>query len=219
MGRRNAKKIPTQTRGKLSRNRWAWCKVYFGDIIIWIDYIKNQDHTETDIVGDIKLIYPQPNRAPVSWNLTSLTTDEIDAFKEIIDTAFAMARPICEWRDKEAADAFAKGDDTHARIYRAIPQLVYREGTVREYRESLFNGPQDADVTLQRDRNLLRQFRDTRVSVAELDEASGITEDDREEADLSEELRQVGEVGDGTERVPSTDASQDPPAPASRPDI
>lgn len=218
-GRRNDKRIPKQSRGRLSKNRWAWCKVYFGDIVIWADYIKNKDGSETDAIGDIKLVYPMPNRPTISWNLTALTVEELDAFKEIIDTAFELARPICKARDKEAADALAEGDDSHSRIYRAVPQLVYREGTVRQYRESLLNGSADASGVSQGPEDSSGMVRGPRITVAELDEAASLSEDDWSEADESEGVREMGKVGDGTVGVQGADTSSNPPAPIARPDV
>jgi len=130
--------------GKLGPNRWAWVGVYFGKFIIWGDYKKDDDGNDTDEVADVKLMYPIPNRPPVSWNLTACTEDELIALKHLFDTAFETALPIARQRDKEARDAFDQGDDSHSRIYRQLPQLVYRAGPFAQHGEGVHDGPEDA---------------------------------------------------------------------------
>jgi hypothetical protein len=203
----------------MSKNRWAWCSVYFGQFVIWADFIKDEKGDDTEEIGDIKLVYPIPKRPAVSWNLTALTVEELDAVKDIIDTAFGLARPYCEQRDKEAADAFAEGDDSHSRIYRAVPQLVYREGPVREYREGLLDGPADAAGVPRGQGDPGLPVRDASSNVAQRDAGHSFTEDDWSEVDEPEEFRQVGEVGDGAERVQGADAFEVPPASPARPDV
>jgi hypothetical protein len=203
VGRRNDKNIPKQQPGMMSRNRWAWCKVYFGQFVIWADYFETEDGAETDEVKDIKLVYPVPNRPVVSWNLTALTTEELDATKELIDHAFALARPYCVARDKEAKDAFAEGDDSHSRIYRSVPQLVYREGAVSEHSKSVQHRSEDADGVSRDGLDLSEPVREPVTDLAERDSSDERSQDDGSEADESEGLRKVGEMGDRSQRVPS----------------
>jgi hypothetical protein len=142
-GHRNGKQVAKQM-GQLSRSRWGWVKVYFGQFVLWADYALDEENNETDVVQDIKLLYPIPKRPPVSWNLTACTEEELNSIKHLFDTAFALALPIVRERDKEAQDALDNGDDSHSRIYRQVPQLVYREGAVVEHGEGVQHGPADA---------------------------------------------------------------------------
>lgn len=160
-----------KTRGLLSRNRWGWAKVYFGQFILFADYFSDEDGNETDNVSDLKLIYPIPNRPPVSWNLTALTEDELMAVKHLFDTAFELALPIVRERDKEAQDALDNGDDSHSRVYRQVPQLVYREGSIGEYRKSLQHGPEDAAGVPPEGRDSDGGLRAPEPAVAEPDES------------------------------------------------
>lgn len=76
-------------------------------------------------------------------NLTQLTAKELTAFREFINRAIDLAEPVVRQRDEEADHAFNEGNDTFERIYRAVPQLVYREGAVETYCKSLFERPDD----------------------------------------------------------------------------
>jgi len=185
VGRRNDKNIPKQEHGKLSKNRWAWCRVFFGQFVIWADYYT--DHP--DEVKDIKIVYPIPNRAPVTWNLTACTEDELDAIEELLMTAINLARPICKERDQEAKDAFEQGDDTFSRIYRTAPQLVYREGPFREHGEGVQHGPEDAAEVPRVHGDSGDDLRDLCSDVAEQDQADVSSQDNGPSPDKPEKLR------------------------------
>ncbi len=76
-------------------------------------------------------------------NLTRMTEPELLAIKQLIDQAFELALPVVRQRDEEADEAFNEGDDSFERVYRAVPKLVFREGAVAAYMQSLRNRPED----------------------------------------------------------------------------
>src|SRR4051812_5511914 len=90
----------SKTPGQLSRNRWGWVKVFFGQFVIWADYRRDEDGNETDEVLDFKLLHPIPNRPPITWNLTACTEEELIALKHLLDTSIEWALPIARRRDK-----------------------------------------------------------------------------------------------------------------------
>lgn len=195
-GHRNGKDY-SKNLGQLSRSRWAWVKIYFGQFVIWADYRKDEEGNETDEVLDIKLLVPVPNRQPLAWNLTASTEEELVAFKHLVDTAIEWALPIARQRDKEAADALDAGDDSHSRIYRQVPQLVYRKGPESQYGQGVHNRPEDADAVPSGDGDLDGGLRVPGADVAERDASDGKPEDDWPKVDQPPSIRPVGEVGDG----------------------
>lgn len=122
--------------GLMSEGRWAWVRTVLGQFVILVD-------TDEDDKADrtIRLYHPIPGRPPVSWNLTALTEEELLKTKELFDAAFEWALPVVQRRDKEAQDAFDNGDDSHARVYRAVPQLVFRKRPESEHSEGIQVGP------------------------------------------------------------------------------
>lgn len=61
-------------------------------------------------------------------SLTSLTANELLAFKRLFDMAFEAALPICQARDERAMQALADGNTRYARAFRADPVLWKRVG-------------------------------------------------------------------------------------------
>lgn len=107
---------------KYSENRYAWVKTSNGQFVILV----GTDSGESG--NDIVLFSPRPGKVPdFAINLSSLTLEELEAMETLIKTAFEWARPICKLRDQEAQDAFNAGDDSITRVYRAVPQLVFRK--------------------------------------------------------------------------------------------
>lgn len=163
--------------GLMSKGRLAWVQVYFGQFVIWADF-KKKDGQETDEVGDLKLVYPIPQRPPVTWNLTALTEEELEAVKSIWDTAYEWALPIVQQRDKEAKDAFEAGDDSHSRIYRQVPLVVYRTRPQSSDSEGVQHGSEDAASVSQPDGDQSSGLRVSSAGVAERDEDELRTQDD-----------------------------------------
>lgn len=197
--RRTKGKTAANAKGLLTKSRWAWAEVYFGKFIIWGDYAQDDDGNETDELLDIKLMFPIPNRPTVSWNLTALTEEELVSLKHLFDTAFEWAKPYCIARDKEAQDALDNGDDSHSRIYRQVPKLVYRSGPEPEHREGVQHGSSDDARVLQSDGDLEHGLRDEGGLVAERDEDGGRPQDDGPTPHEPPVVRSLGEVADGPE--------------------
>lgn len=164
-------------KGKISNNRWAWVATYIGQWII--SGLPEKEHVS------IYLSFAIPNAIkPVQWNLTALTHAELMAMKTIINEAINLAEPVTIALDKEAEDAFQNGDDSFLRIYRQVPQLVFRSGEKSPYGKSVPLGPDGipegtgyadfADGTFRRQSNVL----------AESDTERGGSEDDQSQADL-----------------------------------
>ena len=185
--------------GLMSKNRWAWVSVYFGQFVIWADLRKDAEGNLTDEVLDIKLVYPIPNRPPVTWNLTALTEEELVSIKHLFDTAFEWAMPIVQQRDKEAQDALEAGDDSHSRIYRQVPKLVYRSGPESQHGESLQHGSEDAAGVPRDGDDPLGGLRGDGPDVAERDEGSSSTQDNRPTVNQPPRIREMGEHRDGAE--------------------
>jgi hypothetical protein len=117
---------------EMSPNRFAWLKCVFGQLVIMVH---PTEPVEDDF--DVKILYPQPSGRNIYFDLTSMTEEELDAFDKLMSTAIKWARPIVKERDKRAADAFAAGDDRFPRVYRALPQLIFRKGHERAHWKEL----------------------------------------------------------------------------------
>lgn len=58
--------------------------------------------------------------------LSQMTTEELDAWKQILNLAYERAREITSERDRVAAEAAHNGDDSYIRRHRASPAVVIR---------------------------------------------------------------------------------------------
>lgn len=74
--------------------------------------------------------------------LSELTTAELLALKDFLDDMIALAGPIVARRDREAMDAFERGEDADDRIYRGPPQIITRPWARKLDREILLNRPE-----------------------------------------------------------------------------
>lgn len=182
--------------GRFAEGRWAWVTVYFGQFVIWGDWKKDSKGNQTDEVKDIKLIHPVPNRQAVSWTLTACTEEELISMKHLFDTAFEWALPIVRQRDKEAQDAFEAGDDSHSRVYRQVPQLVYRSGPESKHGQSVQHGSENASGVLPDDGDSDGDVRGSGDEVDERDEAASSPKDNWPKVDQPPSLRKMGDVGD-----------------------
>lgn len=156
--------------GLMSKNRWAWVRVIFGQFVVLV-----QEETD-EIEHTISIYHPTKTGRAISWNLTSLTEEELLKLKELFNAAFDWALPVVRQRDKEAADAFAKGDDSYARSYRQAPQLVFRKRPEREYGEGV---QQRSQGVLEGDRGDVDpdgRVRGSGDGVAEHDSSEGSSE-------------------------------------------
>jgi len=125
----------------MSEGRMAWVVTYIGQFVIL-----TEEESETQAGKPIRVHHPTKGGRGWTWDLTSLTEEELIALQELWTSAFEWALPVCQQRDKDAQNAFDNGDDSHIRIYRAVPQLVYRKRPVGEHSQSVLDGPSDAPV-------------------------------------------------------------------------
>jgi hypothetical protein len=132
-----------------------------------------------------------PRGSMVGLDLTNLTHEELVAFREFWSIAFSIAEPIVLIRDKEAQDAFSRGDDSFTRVHRAVPRLVVRARAQRTYRQVVRLGLENV---LERGWALFRSIggvggdRDA-VAAVEADHAG--TQDDYPAADESQGVRSL----------------------------
>lgn len=121
---------------QMSPNRFAWLKSVLGQLVIMV-------HATADVEDDfdVKILYPQPRSRGIYFDLTSMTGAELDAFEKLITTAVGWARPIVKERDRRAQEALDRGDDSFPRVYRPIPQLIFRKGHERAHWEELRQRP------------------------------------------------------------------------------
>lgn len=80
----------------------------------------------------------------VRIDLTALTYPELLALRETINIATEVAEPICQSLDNKAAEKMNHdGDDSDERIYRPLPTVVVRKGTLREYDQGILDRRKD----------------------------------------------------------------------------
>ena len=133
------------TTGKITEGRIVWLNIVSGQFVLLRGSHEEQEATQAvpEWGTDYRLYFPRPGTKPVSINLTALTTDELHKFREFLNIAFDLAEPVVAQRDRIAQDAFNEGDDSFARSYRQIPQLVIREGAVGQDDEGVYFRPDD----------------------------------------------------------------------------
>lgn len=136
-----------QEDGRMSKNRIAWMRLVIGQFILmrgWTTEDPEEEAVRKESGPTYRLLLPRPNGGrAVSYNLTALTHEEFLVLKKFFLMVFDLVEPVVIQRDKVAQDAFAKGDDSFARIYRQVPQLVVREGQDGADDESVLHGPED----------------------------------------------------------------------------
>jgi hypothetical protein len=149
-----------QSDGRMSKNRVAWARLVIGQLILMRGYSDEESVEEEKDVRQERgstyriLITRSTGGRPAQLNLTALTHEEFLIFKEFMLMAMDLAEPVIKLRDKVAQDAFDKGDDSFARIYRQVPQLVVREGTIGDDSEGVLDGLEnlpDGDLSGERD--------------------------------------------------------------------
>lgn len=165
---------------KFSENRAAWIRIETGTYVI----ILGDDIGEgSDVVFYIPPALGRKFGA-VSINLTSLTSEELVALRELFNTALDWAEPVVAQRDKEARIAWENGDDSHARNYRALPTVVYRKRPFGEHGESLLERPQGVpEGSGGRGGDSAARVRGAGSGVAEHGALSQESEDNREASD------------------------------------
>ena len=84
---------------------------------------------------------PEQRTGGYSINLSSLTSQELDLFLEIVQMAAALARPLCEYRDKHVEENREELlGDFRSRVYRPLPVVVFNKRALAKYDAQLFRG-------------------------------------------------------------------------------
>ena len=132
------------TKGTYAKERLAWVNTLLGQQTLYF-YEEGTEIAErtTEPGPTVKVLIPRLNGQAVHWDLSALTIEELDAMREFFTLAFDTAEPVVRMRDKAAHDAFTEGNDSFARLYRQLPQLVVRERKEREHDQGILNGPSD----------------------------------------------------------------------------
>lgn len=124
--------------GQMRDSRVAWVDLLFGKIIVrqFLPEDEKSDEmrefAEENQVGATIVLEFQirwMSRA-LTLNLTNLTHQEILLMRRLLNMALDLAEPVVIDRDKVAQDAKEAGDDSYARVYRAVPQIVVRESKI-----------------------------------------------------------------------------------------
>lgn len=132
--------------GRMSENRYAWLRTKLGNFTI-MKYASGKYMDGQSEEGETLLLYiPRPGGGgrDFSYNITSLTSEELKKTREFFNLLFDEAGPIVEKRDQIATEAFSQGDDSFNRVYRALPQFIVRPRKVRENSEVLHVGSSDS---------------------------------------------------------------------------
>lgn len=125
---------------KYSPNRVAWVNTATVQIALMRypegslpEGEKPESSFNSDPGPTFALVFQFPKvRYPISISLGVMTVHEVKALQAFLNAAFELAEPIATERDRKAEDAYQNGDDSYTRLYRQLPQLVIREGPLRE---------------------------------------------------------------------------------------
>jgi hypothetical protein len=131
-------------KGIYVKERIAWVSTLIGQITLYFYDEGTEIADQSNEPGPtVKVLIPRLRGAAIHWELTALTIEELDAMRQFFTLAFDTAEPIVRMRDKAAQDAFTEGNDSFARVYRQLPQLVVRERPEREHDQGILDGPSD----------------------------------------------------------------------------
>lgn len=134
------------SRGRYVDERLAWVDTVLGNMVLMVYPEGHESGSKTEAGETVRILIPRPGRAAVSLDLTHLTEQELDLLQEFFTLAFETARPVARHRDKDAQDAFARGDDSFSRIYRQVPRMVVRERKERTDGQGVQHGSEDVSV-------------------------------------------------------------------------
>jgi len=219
------KRVESPKRQKLSKRPqiptqfFAYHRQILGDFYLMEIVPEREKYHSGEVGTDIVLIYKPTERArPVSFNLTRLTTDEIDKMRRFYNLAFDAAEIIIRARDDVAQEAFDAGDDSFTRQYRQDGILVERKGKGVEYFKSVSKrslGVPEGDGGRGDSEG---GGRGTGPSLAEYDQGYSVTEDHWSSAHGVASIRDLGGVEPDSERLQGPGPSEAPAAPDSRGD-
>lgn len=137
-GSRNKNFRNDRSADKMSENRLAWIRTVMGQAVIMYYNSREEGVEETEeeidhlseLGASVRLMLPRPNARTITFDITSLTMDELVKMREFYNLLFDLAEPSVRQRDKTAQDAFDSGNDSYARSYRPIGQVVVRKGRI-----------------------------------------------------------------------------------------
>jgi hypothetical protein len=179
----------------------AWLETFIGHVYIMMYPEGHADETDAPSVKSepgptLRLMFVKNGR-PIYWTLTALTSDELDKLKTLLDMAFDIARPIVEERDKAAQHAYdTQGDDSIARLYRAVSRLIVREGAITENSTSVRQRPEDDAAGPGGPGDSDEGLRVIGPELADVQPEAGGVQDDGTQADESPGVRPVGWMAD-----------------------
>lgn len=180
--------------GRQSDNKVAWLRTDATNQLALIEVTPEdlQEAREDTILEDEAgnsyiLVIPVPGRQrPLHWNLTGMTSKELEATRQFFEHTFNLVDPIIRERDRLADHAFeTTGDDSFTRLYRAIPQFVTRQRKKREHRQGVHDGPSDATEGSGGEQPLAGGVRDGGDELADSDSQRREAEDDGPQANVS----------------------------------
>lgn len=106
---------------------------------------ENNAQLESEQGDNIVLLITVPGmRRPLRWNLSAMTTAELEATRQFFEHLFDLADPIVRERDKVANEAYERGDDSFVRVYRGLPQFITRPRKEPTDSESVHDRSEDA---------------------------------------------------------------------------
>lgn len=108
----------------------------FGHLQMVVQVADEESRYHGDESGKDICLYIRSGRGAILMNLTSFTRDELAAIGTIMATAIDLAKDVCDTRDREALEREEAGDDSGEyiwRLYRRVPEILVRNGTVYKY--------------------------------------------------------------------------------------
>lgn len=163
--------------GKMSENRFAWLRTVIGQFTI-MKYEPSEEDADAEYGPTVLLYIPRPGGRDISFNLTALTKEELDAIEEFFNLLIAEARPVVADRDRIANEALEAGDDSHARVYRQVPQFIVRKRSKRQDNQGVHDGSQDVSPRDGRDGNLDDGVRRVGNELVDSESSEAGSEDD-----------------------------------------
>jgi hypothetical protein len=123
---------------KMSKFRVAVLRTLHGSFSVYSYPWESEDEEISKERGrNIFLYLPGFRGRQVRYNLSGLTQQELEVTRAMFNLAFDLAEPVVKHRDKVANDALAAGDDSYARVYRALPVYAVRPGPLASHNESV----------------------------------------------------------------------------------
>lgn len=178
-----------QRASKVAEGKLAWVRVntisvsFFRSVSEFLDGLpKGSKQAEeykplTEGDGDQIVLTVETYNSLSTIPLSEMTVAELKTLQLFIDTAISEALPIAEARDRISEEVLNDyGDDSNARVYRAVPELSVRKGKGGEHNTSLWKRLEGTEAVL-RFPGQRRQLADDSSEVADSDASDGGTQD------------------------------------------